>query len=297
MSKGYENYSTQCAVAQNTKKTLAFYANLELAEKHRFAEILDNKSKIKVSINDFSNGKGDNATKVYANLEVSEVFYVFEKAKAGLLPKFSSIKSLDAYPEREGQFKGLVQIRILAIEYIQGNNNPWKIQITNGYGKNGKISAGQKAANFFMTDQLFLDLFRKSVQYIELFINTFAPPQLVEGKKNLDSNAKGQQSNVEQPVYYDNSDHQYEAPIAQPEPVRSGPYNPEAVIDKVQVISDIAPLQGGNGYFCNVLRRGQQECLFMKDKEAQIEGAYKSQSIIDLYVFYFGNKLCLDSVA
>ena len=60
MAKDYNEISNQSAVVKVDGRTLAFYPNLEVPDVNKYGEGMQ--GKVKVTINDYSEGKGDNVT-------------------------------------------------------------------------------------------------------------------------------------------------------------------------------------------------------------------------------------------
>ena len=201
--KNYQVYTNQCALYQNDKVTLAVYANLVTADKYHFAELINDKeSKIKMDINNFTNGKGNQASHVYYNLSVSEVYDVFENLKSNSnFEKFYSAVSLDAYPKREGEYAGLCDVRSITITYSPNMNYPYKIYIVNGYGKKGKIEKGERAEQVFLKKDAIKNLFRKTTMFIEKYIDCIPNDFILDGVKQVEDGKQTYQEQMPQNNY------------------------------------------------------------------------------------------------
>lgn len=62
-----------------TDRTLSFIPKLEPAPIQHFKELVT--GKIKVTLYDFSNGKGDNGIYTYFNLDLKQFRYIYQRAK------------------------------------------------------------------------------------------------------------------------------------------------------------------------------------------------------------------------
>ena len=69
---------------QITDRTLSFIPKLSPAADDHFKELVT--GKIKISLYDFSNGKGDNGIYTYFNLDLKQFRYIYERAKLSHLP-------------------------------------------------------------------------------------------------------------------------------------------------------------------------------------------------------------------
>ena len=114
MSKNYNEVTSQIAAYQTKDHTLSFYAELEPASAAKFAELIG--GKIKMYIYDFSKGKGDNAVSGYYNLELKDIYYLYQCAKFFNMPPYRLSKIHGAYPIQEGQDKGLAKAFHLTIQ-------------------------------------------------------------------------------------------------------------------------------------------------------------------------------------
>lgn len=199
MGKDYTKTTTQTAVVQNGKKTFSVEANLYSAAAHRFAEIIkdrkdgegngDMTSKIKFTINDFRNGKGEKQVFAYCNLTISEfswLYKLFCDRRYDDLNKLYYIKSEDYYIIRNGKFAGLCRVKSMRISYTAGNNYPFKIGINNGYGKEGKITAGQLYAEYYLSEADMYYILKKTDMYINVFSIHIGATLIPEGLKKLD---------------------------------------------------------------------------------------------------------------
>ncbi len=309
MSKDYNDYSTQVAVAQNDKKTICVYGNLVAAEPHRFAELLSDRSKFKVHINDFSSGKGDKAVKTDYNLDVKELEYILKKAPFYLLPNpYKKTKSFDAYPEQSGEFKGLCKVSHFTIEYDKTRNYPWKIIITNGYGKKGEISKGKKTAMYFLIDEDFLDMFQKAKDYLDEFRRVCCPQLISNGLNVIAQQSRGYSNNIENPTpQYDQPETAYETQPESPkqntqpttQPNQSEPQKNTSGRDihtmKVKFISDFMKLQNSWVVKCSI--GGKEYTLYLQDVSEELQAARANGTEVTANLYSYNGSLCFDSLA
>lgn len=79
MSKNYDQISNQVAAAKRDTSLVAFYANLEPVPFISFPELVQ--GKIKVLIDEWSKGRGDSRTSAVYNLDLPDVYYLYERAR------------------------------------------------------------------------------------------------------------------------------------------------------------------------------------------------------------------------
>ena len=75
-AKNFKEVTRQVAVIKTQNRTLAIYANLRpvsIESGEDFMTIID--GKFKLDLNDFSNGKGDNAKHVQFNLDIKDLHW------------------------------------------------------------------------------------------------------------------------------------------------------------------------------------------------------------------------------
>ena len=81
-AKNFKEVTRQVAVIKTQNRTLAIYANLRpvsIESGEDFMTIID--GKFKLDLNDFSNGKGDNAKHIQFNLDIKDIKYLYARAK------------------------------------------------------------------------------------------------------------------------------------------------------------------------------------------------------------------------
>lgn len=183
MTKNYNEVTNQVAVIKNSTRTLAFYVKARPAPMESFMELIE--GKVKVSLYDFANGKGDNAIWVYYNLDLADVKYLYLRACFSNLPNgFYGDKIMGMAPERDGRFAGMCPVTRISIIRTpvdsQGKimRSPWQIRIINGFAQaaSGKVQGTfyEKPNTFIetgraemrLTDKEFLDCFDKIHRYI-----------------------------------------------------------------------------------------------------------------------------------
>lgn len=82
MQKILNEVTRQVAVIKTQNRTLAIYANLRpvsIESGEDFMTIID--GKFKLDLNDFSNGKGDNAKHIQFNLDIKDIKYLYARAE------------------------------------------------------------------------------------------------------------------------------------------------------------------------------------------------------------------------
>lgn len=86
-TKNFKEVTRQVAVIKTQNRTLAIYANLRpvsIESGEDFMTIID--GKFKLDLNDFSNGKGDNAKHIQFNLDIKDIKYLYARAKMFDMP-------------------------------------------------------------------------------------------------------------------------------------------------------------------------------------------------------------------
>lgn len=146
---------------QITDRTLSFIPKLSPAADDHFKELVT--GKIKISLYDFSNGKGDNGIYTYFNLDLKQFRYIYERAKLSHLPApYESSKIHCQSVETDGPFKGYCKsFRFYLARnatYIDKKTGetctmraPWYLKITNGYALPGKDGKGEQRNSFKQT--------------------------------------------------------------------------------------------------------------------------------------------------
>lgn len=306
MSKKFEAYTKQCAAYQTDKVTVAVYGNLERADANRFAEVLDSaNSKIRVTINDFQNGKGDDAVKVYYNLSVAELNYIFDRFKNNSMPLFKGIKSLDSYPEKEGQYAGLAQIRTIVIQFMGADYTyPWKIEIVNGYGKEGKISTGMKTAKAFLNEISFYQLLSDTKRYIDEYVRIFAPDMIKNGLKKMEEYKRGYDESILQGQnYYSDNVYQFDPDYNRQ---NSGTNTAEKQNTqsksqwdihptKVQFVSDFIAME--NGFAVQIMCKGMTYTVYCREVTEAMQKARMEGIAVTANLFKYNGQYFMDGIA
>ena len=153
---------------QITDRTLSFIPKLSPAADDHFKELVT--GKIKISLYDFSNGKGDNGIYTYFNLDLKQFRYIYERAKLSHLPApYESSKIHCQSVETDGPFKGYCKsFRFYLARnatYIDKKTGetctmraPWYLKITNGYAIPGKDGKGEQRNSFKQTSSAYINL-------------------------------------------------------------------------------------------------------------------------------------------
>lgn len=189
---------------QITDRTLSFIPKLSPAADDHFKELVT--GKIKISLYDFSNGKGDNGIYTYFNLDLKQFRYIYERAKLSHLPApYESSKIHCQSVETDGPFKGYCKsFRFYLarnVTYIDKKTGetctrraPWYLKITNGYAIPGKDGKGEQRNSFKQTssayinlsDEDFLDRMESIHIYIKEYTHIVAQNSLAANLKKLD---------------------------------------------------------------------------------------------------------------
>lgn len=198
MAKQYNEITNQAAVERVNGRTIAFYPNLEAPTLCSYGEGVT--GKVKVSIQDYTKGKGDNSFYVNFNLELSDIYFLFERAKISNMPEpLRRTKIIGWEQVKEGKYKGLSATSKLVISRTaktsdgKPRNYPWDITIQNGYAKAlpGKITGTfYEASGTFQvvnessmkfTDVDFLEKMMQINNYIKMYNDVMVKPMFTKG--------------------------------------------------------------------------------------------------------------------
>lgn len=255
MARKFDEVTNQVAVIRSSTRTLSFYANIEPAPKESFMELII--GKIKVSLYDFSKGKGDRGIWVTYNLDLPDVKYLHKRALFSSLPEpFTGSKIIGKAPETQGQFRGLCPSYKIAISRYTVNskgekmNNPWQISIRNGYGrafpgkikgtfyegKNTFVQTGE--VNMRLSDKDFLDIFDKIVSYLDIYKQivgyAMVPKYLKVLKEQENKGYTDNLRNVQNSVQSGQPTQMYQYPESQRQYSSASPEYPIQVPDTAQ---------------------------------------------------------------
>nr|WP_303181799.1 hypothetical protein [Lachnoclostridium phocaeense] len=165
MGKSYNQVSGEIAAIQRKTITMAFSPRFSFVSQNEFRELVE--GKIRLSLYDFSNGKGDNATYVYFNLDLADFKYLFQCAKQMYLPQpYFQTKIYGKTKEVQGQYTGMCKSFRLSVtrNEIRSDQSrsmyPWSIQITNGYGR---AKPGPVEGTFFEEKSSFVEVGKVSI--------------------------------------------------------------------------------------------------------------------------------------
>ncbi len=158
-------YSQEVNPFQNGTKTLAITPNFVYGDEYGFNKIFDKKeSKIKLDLNNFKNGKGENATHHYYNLTIDQ----FLNLRISLLNGSIYRKKISLYADygvfgtiKSGEHEGEYKYRSLSVEYNEKLNNPFKITFVEGYYKiNGdkRENTTSTTDNVMLTEEKFISI-------------------------------------------------------------------------------------------------------------------------------------------
>lgn len=211
MGKNYDQVSNQVACAKRDSILVAFYPSVEPVPFPQFPELVQ--GKVKILLDDWSGGKGDQKVSVYFNFDLPDVYYLYERAKLSHLPlPYTSQKIMGGYPVNDpsSPYHGLCRVRKIRIERIPKDGKgepmrtPWKIEVTNGFARaaNGKTpgtyyaeggtfkdelttSGKKKSLQIRLTDIEFLDCFRKTCRYLDIYAQIVGQDYIPRGLAEL----------------------------------------------------------------------------------------------------------------
>lgn len=208
--------SRQISVYKTDKKLVELIDKLNLAPQNLYAHIHahgddagDNRrvySNIGIILQDYSAGTGQNTKRANANLLPSEVAYIFNQVRLGVVQfEFRSDKIFGA-PDTSGR----AQVTKLTIKRANVGSDgklrkyPWYIEIENGTGIPQKTQIGGTYchANSFqsgtkiyanLSDLDFFKLFCDADKYITAWELAHAPGQIRSARKKIEENSQNNQ--------------------------------------------------------------------------------------------------------
>ena len=205
-----EYISNQISVYKNSKTLVEFQDKLKVASLESYAHIhadgeaSDNGPKrhslIGILMKDYSNGTGNKAVTVTANISPEEAKFILSRITAGFSEYTFQQEKIFGDKDASGYAK-VSKVRIIrATKDAKGNprNLPWYIEVENGKGiplKNATGGTYMKAKSFISEGKVFanlsdLDLFKllsRVSSYIDSWEKAIAPPLINQSKNALAS--------------------------------------------------------------------------------------------------------------
>lgn len=229
----YNEITNQAAVERVNGRTISFYPNLDIPKANAYGEGVQ--GKVKISIQDYTKGKGDNSIYANFNLELSDFYYLYERAKISNMPDaLRRTKIIGWEKESSGKFAGLSATSKLVINRVgktsdgQVRNYPWEITIQNGYAKAmpGKMAGTfyegsgtfqvTKEATMKFTDVAFLEKMTQINNYIQMYKDIMVKPVFEKGLMEF---IKSEEERKNRNSYSNNVEKEVKAePKAEPAP-------------------------------------------------------------------------------
>lgn len=203
-----EYISNQIAVYKNSKTLVEFQDKLKVASMECYAHIHadgesnDNGPKkhslIGILMKDYSNGTGNKAVTVTANIAPEEARFILSRITAGFSEYTFQQEKIFGEKDASG-YARVSKIRIIrATKDAKGNprNLPWYIEVENGKGiplKNATGGTYMKPKSFISEGKVYanlsdLDLFKllsRVSSYIDAWEKAIAPPLIQMAKKSI----------------------------------------------------------------------------------------------------------------
>lgn len=169
MSGRFSGITNQICVSKTNKTTFAAYADIKPADIESFMEIVS--GKIRLTLRDFSSGKGDQAKTARYNIDIWAADMIYEKAR--MLDdlrdyEYKGTKIYGNRPENSGQFQGMCQTFRLSISkhalMSDGREStyPWAIWISNGYAL---ANPGTVPGSFYEAKNTFIQTSAVSMRF------------------------------------------------------------------------------------------------------------------------------------
>ncbi|MBR4083282.1 MAG: hypothetical protein IKK33_03245 [Lachnospiraceae bacterium] len=203
-----EYISNQIAVYKNSKTLVEFQDKLKVASLEYYAHIhadgepTDNGPKkhslIGILMKDYSNGTGEKAVTVTANISPEEAKFILSRLTAGFQEYSYAQEKIFGEQDAKGYAK-VSKVRIIrATKDAKGapRNLPWYIEVENGKGiplKNASGGTYMKPKSFISEGKVYanlsdLDLFKllsRVSSYIDSWEKAIAPPLIKQAKNTL----------------------------------------------------------------------------------------------------------------
>lgn len=270
MSKNSNNYEITGEVNpyQITDRTLSFIPNLEPSPMHHFKELIT--GKIKITLYDFSKGKGDNGIYTYFNLDLKQFRYIYTRAKLFHLPLPCNYSKIHCQTvEKEGPYAGYCK----SFRFFLSRNDtytdkrtgekkamnfPWYIKITNGYALPGEDGKGEQKGTFKETsvafinlsDEDFLDRMMAIDTYIAEYTHLIAQQTLATNLKKLEEVAN--RGSYEPNLSSSTGSASVPSEDNSNKATKSLPPTPELHTMAVQIISDFQALEDSYVARCRI---------------------------------------------
>lgn len=209
MNQNYQNRVTdQICKIQTDRKLIALYDRLRYAavttyaQLHAKGEYQENSRKVNsligVTLQDYSNGKGDSNIIVRFNLEPEQVQFFLTRISAGFSEFEWNQSKIFGEPDANG-YSTAQQFYIsrhALDKQGQPMKSPWYVQIANGKGikvqnkQGGSYMKGgsfqvQKSVFIQLTDMDLYKLFKRTDSYITRWESCIAPSLITNGKRAL----------------------------------------------------------------------------------------------------------------
>lgn len=207
MDQNYQsNITPQICKVQTDRKLIAVYDHLRIAalthyaQLHAKGEYKENDRKthslIKVTIQDYTNGTGDNNIITQFNLAPEQIQFILTRITAGFQEFEWSQSKIFGSPDAQG-YSTAQQFSISRhVSDSSGRpmKSPWRIQIVNGKGikvQNQKGGAYMESRSFIMEKNTFIQLtdmdlymlLKRTDSYITNWETCIAPSLITNGKQ------------------------------------------------------------------------------------------------------------------
>jgi len=123
----------QIHLFMNNKVLLALQDNMQVETGENASAIHNSYSKIRMTLMDFSQGKGEKGKIVNANLDIGTVKYLAEKILRGDVLDYAESKILGYKKDDEGRSPVVhIQVKYCVNEAGEPLKSPWMVSVTNG---------------------------------------------------------------------------------------------------------------------------------------------------------------------
>lgn len=301
-------YTDEIDAFQTDKATLAIAPVFTYAEPHEYNKVfLDKKTKIKLDLNDFSNGKGDAANHNKFNLSLSMFRRLKRMVFYGTIKKeqFYEVVSYDMYPEREGAMAGNHKVLSITIEYVPEINgkpmrNPFKLEIKNGYAKQGeqKATMNQTSGKIWLKEEFLAEIIEQIQDAIdEAKLNYVVSGRYEKGRALVEEQKKKyKKEEVEEPTSTNNTSSEPVNTVNTTVTPATTETKPEIEIHPVsgKFISDFQKLEN-----CSVASfeiKGKVFPIYFKEVPEPLVTSRELGVDVTINIYQYGDKFIFDSL-
>ncbi len=309
----------EIAPIQTKDRTLAVTPNLVFTTAKQFNRIfVEKESKISFDLNNFSEGKGENAKHFKFNLTLEQFYGIVEALRSGyILFAKTKIEHFADYsmfpPEKDGVHKGEYKFRKFTLEYKNGKDYPFCITITNAYkDKQGNFTSSEYAYINLSFDT-FASLLNNIENVIKIHLDLYANSGrvqegyklLAESEKNRTKDTPTSTQQTETPNTVPTTP--IEQPVQNEQPVQSTqPITEQQTNSTASTKSEIHAIEGifvsdfqalSNAYVAKFrMENGREYDIHFQEVPDELRTAKEIESRVMINIYAYGDMIIFDSL-